>query len=308
MKRTALLALLSAVALASVLAADAQAVYHPRLGRFLQRDPAGYADGAGLYSYCRTNPVRRVDPMGDLSAQHAGSLPTIKDCRAAWWGVWITPNGEQTPGSLVIRWTQAWIIWDCQGAEIGRDSRTKHYYLPVNSNGKAGDYRLPDGGRDYSGEWKKGGERADPFFHVVLWENQSTGPGGRYKGDCTEGVLSVKTVVRYYSLNPGFEETAWQQGGFKEIPRTGKNPSDMEVDPQRPGAYRSDNLPQETGRGPPSGDMTFTFFYYWNCCDPAIERLVMYEPSDLSTGDGRPLRERAVEDRGDQIPESPHVW
>jgi len=45
MNRTALLTLLTALALALVLAGEAGAVYHPRLGRFLQRDPVGYVDG-----------------------------------------------------------------------------------------------------------------------------------------------------------------------------------------------------------------------------------------------------------------------
>jgi RHS repeat-associated protein len=40
---------------------------HPMLGRFLQRDPAGYVDGTSLYEYCRGNPVWLSDPFGDIA-------------------------------------------------------------------------------------------------------------------------------------------------------------------------------------------------------------------------------------------------
>ncbi|MBM4144492.1 MAG: RHS repeat-associated core domain-containing protein [Lentisphaerae bacterium] len=39
-------------------------VYHPTLGRWLQRDPAGYADGANLYAYCSADPATLTDPLG----------------------------------------------------------------------------------------------------------------------------------------------------------------------------------------------------------------------------------------------------
>ncbi len=39
-------------------------MYSAELGRFLQRDPAGYVDGLDLYVYVLNNPVMYVDPMG----------------------------------------------------------------------------------------------------------------------------------------------------------------------------------------------------------------------------------------------------
>ncbi len=39
-------------------------MYHPTLGRFLQRDPAGYTDGMSLYEYVMGRPIGLVDPMG----------------------------------------------------------------------------------------------------------------------------------------------------------------------------------------------------------------------------------------------------
>jgi RHS repeat-associated protein len=38
--------------------------YSPTLGRWLERDPAGYVDGMGLYEYVRGGPIAAVDPWG----------------------------------------------------------------------------------------------------------------------------------------------------------------------------------------------------------------------------------------------------
>jgi hypothetical protein len=38
--------------------------YSPTLGRWMQADPAGYADGANLFEYLGDNPASAVDPLG----------------------------------------------------------------------------------------------------------------------------------------------------------------------------------------------------------------------------------------------------
>jgi len=69
MTRTTLLTLLAAVAVALVLAGEAQAMYHPRLGRFMQRDPAGHADGMSRYGHAHSSPGIWVDPYGSAAAR-----------------------------------------------------------------------------------------------------------------------------------------------------------------------------------------------------------------------------------------------
>jgi len=50
--------------------------YSPTLGRWLERDPAGYVDGMGLYEYVRGGPIAAVDPWGlvDGRKHHAVCL------------------------------------------------------------------------------------------------------------------------------------------------------------------------------------------------------------------------------------------
>lgn len=44
------------------------AYQHPQLGRFMQRDPLGYRDGANLYEPVRSSPILRRDPRGTSCA------------------------------------------------------------------------------------------------------------------------------------------------------------------------------------------------------------------------------------------------
>ncbi|MCC7144889.1 MAG: RHS repeat-associated core domain-containing protein [Phycisphaeraceae bacterium] len=54
-------------------------IYHPTLGRWLQRDPAGYVDGISLYLYGYSSPVNWVDPTG-LKNERVVALEELAKC------------------------------------------------------------------------------------------------------------------------------------------------------------------------------------------------------------------------------------
>ena len=62
--RRSILPIFLAVLTIAVFSTDAMAIYHPGLGRYVQRDRLGYVDGMNQYEYVRSNPVRWNDPSG----------------------------------------------------------------------------------------------------------------------------------------------------------------------------------------------------------------------------------------------------
>jgi len=59
--------------------------YHPEIGRFLQTDPIGYADGMNLYKYCRNSPLTVTDASG-LQGSPGGHLYDPCDWNDLDWG------------------------------------------------------------------------------------------------------------------------------------------------------------------------------------------------------------------------------
>ncbi len=56
-----------------------QRYYDPSIGRFISRDPIGWAGGLNLYGYCENDPVNSVDPLG-LAPKGHHYVP-----KAIWW-------------------------------------------------------------------------------------------------------------------------------------------------------------------------------------------------------------------------------
>lgn len=68
-------------------------IYSPTLGRFMQTDPIGYADGMNWYNYVGSDPVNFVDPTGLSCQQFPGGYTKFKDSNG---------NGKWDEGEEVV--------------------------------------------------------------------------------------------------------------------------------------------------------------------------------------------------------------
>jgi RHS repeat-associated protein len=70
-------------------------IYSPTLGRFLQTDPIGYADGMNWYNYVGSDPVNQVDPSG-LSVQGCSTYRH--------WQANLISARQLTPFRMIAQW------------------------------------------------------------------------------------------------------------------------------------------------------------------------------------------------------------
>jgi RHS repeat-associated protein len=67
--------------------------YHPDLGRWLTRDPSGYAGGMNLYQFSAGNPLSYVDPDGQEPITIGGALFIIGGAWVAYKAIKKMING-----------------------------------------------------------------------------------------------------------------------------------------------------------------------------------------------------------------------
>jgi RHS repeat-associated protein len=81
-------------------------VYHPALGRWLQRDPVGFGDSENLYQYVRSMPTVSFDPDGkvqNLTAKEANGGAKAGKCgRYDWYILWELAD-EAKGASVVVQ-------------------------------------------------------------------------------------------------------------------------------------------------------------------------------------------------------------
>jgi len=89
-------------------------MYNPVLGRFLERDPIGYAgNSVNLYQYCGDSPCAKRDPLGlTETTYYDASGPYYQ---LAWTLHNIGPDGHwgQTTAHLEYRAEEYYSKWDC---------------------------------------------------------------------------------------------------------------------------------------------------------------------------------------------------
>ncbi|MEI7836656.1 MAG: RHS repeat-associated core domain-containing protein [Planctomycetota bacterium] len=150
---------------------ESPAVYHPGLGRFLQRDVLGYVDGMSLYQYVGSSPVVRTDPTGGCANSNARPFtpgikvvhapPKVSAFHSAYYAVlWEIPARYRTESGWIVQkvnWTID--VRDCANKSIlswgERRIHDKPYWeawafgkggivTPLRSDGSHDLFQVPD--------------------------------------------------------------------------------------------------------------------------------------------------------------------
>jgi hypothetical protein len=108
---------LTAVAATTCLTPTATAHYHPKQGRWLQREPLGYVDGMHLYQYVKGNPAVWLDPHGDYAViDPTGRGSKIRDVNTGRWMSKDDFRSRLAKGGISIAERATYMSWIAQAA------------------------------------------------------------------------------------------------------------------------------------------------------------------------------------------------
>ncbi len=100
-------------------------MYHPPLGRWLQRDPIEYEDGMNLYQYVRSAPVGLLDPEGTQTHPMQVKCPKDKNIYGYAWEQVDRPSDSQTIYGGIEREKKSWLM----GAEWQWKSQLEYEWM-----------------------------------------------------------------------------------------------------------------------------------------------------------------------------------
>jgi hypothetical protein len=104
---------------------DALAMYQPAVGRWMQRDPAGYPDGANSYQDVRSNPAAGTDPQGLWGADDHRTL-TRTSLNAAF-PQRLNLRGDVVGEPLGSTACRAWILANLIEGNRSQDDETANF-------------------------------------------------------------------------------------------------------------------------------------------------------------------------------------